>query len=123
MLPGPYNNDYQIVQTPEYVMILVEQIHDVRIIRLDGRPHLPANVRQWMGDSLGRWEGDTLVVDTTNFTDKTGFRGSSDGLHVIERHTRRREHNPLPIHNRRSFNFYEGLDRRVSFLGSSWPDL
>jgi hypothetical protein len=88
MLPGPYNNNYQIVQTPGYVMILVEQIHDVRIIRLDGRPHLPANIRQWMGDSLGRWEGDTLVVDTTNFTDKTGFRGSSDGLHVIERFTR-----------------------------------
>jgi hypothetical protein len=88
MLPGPYNNNYQIVQTPRYVMILVEQIHDVRIIRLDGRPHLPANVRQWMGDSLGRWEGETLVVDTTNFTDKTGFRGSSDGLHVIERFTR-----------------------------------
>jgi hypothetical protein len=88
MLPGPYNNNYQIVQTPGYLMILVEQIHDVRIIHLDGRPHLPANIRQWMGDSLGRWEGDTLVVDTTNFTDKTGFRGSSDGLHVIERFTR-----------------------------------
>jgi hypothetical protein len=75
MLPGPYNNNYQIVQTPGYVMILVEQIHDVRIIRLDGRPHLPLNIRQWMGDSLGHWEGDTLVVDTTNFTDKTGFEG------------------------------------------------
>jgi hypothetical protein len=72
MLPGPYNNNYQIVQTPGYVMILVEQIHDVRIIRLDGRPHLPPSVRQWMGDSLGHWEGDTLVVDTTNFTHKTG---------------------------------------------------
>jgi hypothetical protein len=88
MLPGPYNNNYQIVQTPEYLMILVEQIHDVRIIRLDGRPHLPANVRQWMGDSLGHWEGDTLVVDTTNLTDKTGFRGSAEDLHVIERFTR-----------------------------------
>ncbi len=88
MLPGPYNNNYQIVQAPGYVMILVEQIHDVRIIRLDGRPHLPANIRQWMGDSIGHWEGDTLVVDTTNFTDKTQFRGSSEGLHVIERFTR-----------------------------------
>jgi len=88
MLPGPYNNNYQIVQTPEYLMILVEQIHDVRIIRLDGRPHLPANIRQWMGDSLGHWEGDTLVVDTTNLTDKTGFRGSTENLHVIERFTR-----------------------------------
>jgi hypothetical protein len=88
MLPGPYNNNYQIVQTPGYLMILVEQIHDVRIIRLDGRPHLPANIRQWMGDSLGHWEGDTLVVDTTNLTDKTGFRGSTENLHVIERFTR-----------------------------------
>ena len=88
MLPGPYNNNYQIVQTPEYLMILVEQIHDVRIIRLDGRPHLPGNVRQWMGDSLGHWEGDTLVVDTTNLTDKTGFRGSTENLHVIERFAR-----------------------------------
>ena len=88
MLPGPYNNNYQIIQTPEYVMILVEQIHDVRIIRLDGRPHLPSSIRQWMGDSLGDWQGDTLVVDTTNFTDKTQFRGSSDALHVTERFTR-----------------------------------
>jgi hypothetical protein len=88
MLPGPYNNNYQIVQTPGSLMILVEQIHDVRIIRLDGRPHLPANIRQWMGDSLGHWEGDTLVVDTTNLTDKTGFRGSTENLHVIERFTR-----------------------------------
>jgi hypothetical protein len=88
MLPGPYNNNYQIVQTPEYLMVLVEQIHDVRIIRLDGRPHLPANIRQWMGDSLGHWEGDTLVVDTTNLTDKTGFRGSTENMHVIERFTR-----------------------------------
>ena len=88
MLPGPYNNNYQVVQTPEYLMILVEQIHDVRIIRLDGRPHVPANIRQWMGDSLGHWEGDTLVVDTTNLTDKTGFRGSTENLHVIERFTR-----------------------------------
>jgi hypothetical protein len=88
MMPGPYNNNYQIVQTPDYVMILVEQIHDVRIIRLDGRPHLPANIRQWMGDSLGHWEGDTLIVDTTNLTDKTGFRGSTAKLHVVERFTR-----------------------------------
>jgi hypothetical protein len=88
MMPGPYNNNYQIVQTPEYVMIMVEQIHDVWIIRLDRRSHLPSNIRQWMGDSLGHWEGDTLVVDTTNFTDKTQFRGSSDRLQVIERFTR-----------------------------------
>ena len=88
MLPVLYNNNYQIVQTPGSIMILVEMVHDVRYIHMDGRPHLPANVRQWMGDSIGHWEGDTLVVDTTNFTDKTRFRGSSENLHVIERFTR-----------------------------------
>jgi len=69
-------------------MILVEMVHDVRYVHLDGRPHLPPNVHQWLGDSIGHWEGDTLVVDTTNFTDKTRFRGSSEKLHVVERFTR-----------------------------------
>ena len=87
MLGAQYNNNYQIVQTPEYVMIFVEEIHDTRVIPLDGRPHLPSSVRQWVGDSIGRWEGDTLVVDTTNFTGKTGFRGTGENLHVIERFT------------------------------------
>jgi hypothetical protein len=88
MMPVLYNNNYQIVQSKDTVMILVEMVHDVRYIHMDGRPHLPSNVRQWMGDSIGHWEGDTLVVDTTNFTDKTRFRGSSENLHVIERFTR-----------------------------------
>ncbi|MBV8843388.1 MAG: hypothetical protein JO307_11310 [Bryobacterales bacterium] len=88
MLPGGYNNNYQIVQTPDYVMILVEMIHDVRIIPLDGRPHLPSSVRLWLGDSRGHWEGDTLVVDTTNFSNKTNFRGADENLHLIERFTR-----------------------------------
>ena len=70
------------------MMILVEMIHDVRIIPLDGRPHLPSNVREWLGDSRGRWEGDTLVVDTTNFTNKTNFRGADENMHLIERFTR-----------------------------------
>ena len=87
MLPVLYNN-YQIVQTADTIMILVEMVHDVRSIHMDGRPHLQANVRQWMGDSIGHWEGDTLVVDTTNFTDKTRFRGSGESLHVVERFTR-----------------------------------
>jgi hypothetical protein len=87
MLPGPYNNDFEIVQTPGYVVILHEMIHDARIIPLDGRPHPPTNVRQWMGDGRGHWEGDTLVVDTTNFTDKTRFNNSSENLHVVERFT------------------------------------
>jgi hypothetical protein len=63
-------------------------VHDVRMIPIDGSPHLPSGVRQWMGDSRGRWEGDTLVVDTTNFTDQTTFRGSDQNLHLIERFTR-----------------------------------
>jgi len=88
MLPGGYNNNYQIVQAPGYVTILVEMIHDVRIIPTDGRPHLPPGVRQWMGDSRGQWEGNTLVVDTTNFTGNTNFRGASKDLHLIERFTR-----------------------------------
>ena len=88
MLPVLYNNNYQIVQTPGTIMILVEMVHDIRYIHMDGRPHLPPNIRQWMGDSIGHWEGDTLVVDTTNFTDKTRFRGSSENLHVVERLTR-----------------------------------
>jgi len=88
MLPGPYNNNYQIVQTPKAVVIFNEMIHDTRTIPLDGRPHLPQNVRLWKGDSVGHWEGDTLVVDTTNFTDKTNFRGSGENLHLVERFTR-----------------------------------
>jgi hypothetical protein len=87
-LPGGYNNHFQIVQSAEYVVILIEMIHEARIIPLDGRPHLPGSTRQWLGDSRGRWEGDTLVVETTNFSDKTNFRGSGSGLHVVERFTR-----------------------------------
>jgi len=86
-LPVLYNNLHQIVQTPEHVIILNEMVHDVRIVRMNA-PHLPASVRKWMGDSVGRWDGDTLVVDTTNFTDKTRFRGATDNLHVVERFTR-----------------------------------
>jgi hypothetical protein len=87
MLPVLYNNNYQIVQTPDYVVILVEMIHDARIIRINGT-HAAPSVRQWFGDSIGHWEGDTLVVDTTNFTDKTRFRGASENLHVVERFSR-----------------------------------
>jgi hypothetical protein len=83
-LPVLYNNHKQIVQTPQYIMILSEMVHDARVIRMN-QPHLPPTVRKWMGDSVGHWEGDTLVVDTTNFSDKTRFRGSTDKLHVVER--------------------------------------
>jgi hypothetical protein len=88
MVPAGYNNNYQILQTPGYVVILIEMIHDVRVIPLDGHPHAPQNIREWLGDSRGRWEGNTLVVDTTNFTNKTNFRGASGNLHLVERFTR-----------------------------------
>jgi hypothetical protein len=88
LLPGPYNNNLQIVQTREYVVIANEMIHDVRIVPLDGRPHLPAAIRRWQGDPRGHWEGDTLIVDTTNFSDRTSVRGSSAQLHLVERFRR-----------------------------------
>jgi hypothetical protein len=79
-----YNNLKQIVQTPTNILIVNEMVHDARVVRM-GAQHLPPTVRKWMGDSVGHWEGDTLVIDTTNFTDKTQFQGSSDQLHVVER--------------------------------------
>jgi hypothetical protein len=88
MMPTGYNSNYQIIQAPGYVVILVEMIHDARIIPLDGRPHVAAGIREWMGDSRGHWEGNTLVVDTTNFSPKFGFRGASENLHMTERFTR-----------------------------------
>ena len=88
MLPGPYNNNYQIIQTRDYVTITVEMIHETRIIAMDGRSHLPPGMRKWLGDSIGHWENNTLIVDTTNFTNKTHFRGSDENLHLIERFTR-----------------------------------
>ena len=88
MLPGPYNDNYQILQTPESIVILVEMNHEVRVIPLDHRSHIPSGVRQWAGDPRGHWEGDTLVVESTNFTGKTRFRGASENLHLVERFTR-----------------------------------
>ncbi len=88
MLAGAYNNTYQIMQAPGYVMILTEMLHDVRIIPLDGRPYLPPNVRQWTGSYGGHWEGQTLVVETVNLTDKFAFQGSSENMRLTERFTR-----------------------------------
>lgn len=92
MLPYSYNSNYQIVQTRDAVLVHAEMIHDARIIHLDGRPHRPSNMRSSMGDSIGRWEGDTLVVDSTNFDAGGGFYGDAGGnfgwdrnLHIIER--------------------------------------
>jgi hypothetical protein len=98
MFPAGYNNGYQIVQTPGYVVIVYEMIHEARVIPVDGRPHVGMQIRQWNGDSRGRWDGNSLVVDTTNFNDKgsiatsaaTGrIRGipQSEALHVVERFT------------------------------------
>jgi hypothetical protein len=77
----------QIVQTKDTILILNEMVHDARVIRMNAQ-HLPPTIRRWMGDSIGHWEGDTLVVDTTNFTSKTRFQGSGENLHVVERFTR-----------------------------------
>lgn len=88
MLPGPYNNDLQIVQGPGYVVILNEMIHDTRLIPLDGRPHVSPEIRGWLGDSRGHWDGNTLVVDTTNFISEYNFRGSDANMHLTERFTR-----------------------------------
>ena len=88
MKPSGYNNNVQIFQTPGNVGLLVEMVHDTRIVPLDGSPHLPDNVRQWKGDSRGRWEGDTLVVKTRNFTHMNPFQGSGRGMHLTERFTR-----------------------------------
>jgi hypothetical protein len=92
MLPYSYNSNYQIVQTPDAILIHAEMIHDARIVYMDRRRHAPANVRSSLGDSIGRWEGQTLVVDTTNFTDERGYYGDAGGnfgwdrhLHLIER--------------------------------------
>lgn len=89
MLPGiVYNSNYQIVQTPTHVAIQVEMGNGLRIIPIDGRPHLDSSIRPWLGDSRGRWEADTFVVETTNFNDKRDLRGSTDGLHLVERFRR-----------------------------------
>ncbi len=91
-LPSGYNNHYHIVQAPEWVAILQEHIHEVRYIPLDGRPHIAPAIRQYAGDSRGHWEGDTLVVETTNFRNRTIIRKVpgylSEALHVVERYTR-----------------------------------
>ena len=95
LLPAGYNNNVQIFQSPGYVALVIEMIHDVRIVPLDSRPHLSSNIRQWLGDSRGYWDGDTLVVETRNFTDKIGSFsttsvtwGTGGDLELTERFTR-----------------------------------
>jgi hypothetical protein len=86
--PSQYNNGFQIVQSADAVTVYYERLHEARVIPLDGRPHLPSQIRQWMGDSRGHWEGNTLVVDVTNFGEQTSFMKSGPTLHLIERYTR-----------------------------------
>lgn len=90
MTPGGYNQNVQLVQTDDHVVLLNEMVHSSRVIPLDGRPHVSPGIRQWMGDSRGRWEGDTLVVETTNFLRETSFRAgvTTADLHLTERFTR-----------------------------------
>jgi hypothetical protein len=99
MMPGFYNHNYLILQTPDYVVLQLEMIHDARIIPLDGRSHLPSGIRQWLGDPRGHWEGETLVVETTNFSPKSEQRpnffgiyfpvlSGGENLHFVERFTR-----------------------------------
>ncbi len=85
MLPGPYNNNVQVVQGTTHVAFHNEMIHDTRLVPVDGGQPLPAAMRQWLGDSRGRWKGDVFVVETTNFTAHTAFRGASDQMHLVER--------------------------------------
>ena len=86
--PNPFFNYHHIVQAPGYVVIVMEELHDHRIIPLDGRPRVGSSVRQWLGDSRGRWEGQTLVVETRNFNDSMLFRGATRDLRLVERFTR-----------------------------------
>lgn len=87
MMPAIYGNSYQIGQSPDAITITYEMVHDTRVIPLDPRPHIDSSIRQYLGDARGRWEGNTLVVETTNFTDKTPYRGSSEHLKLVERFT------------------------------------
>ena len=85
MSPTAYNNNYRITQGPGFVALEIEMLGGTRVIPTDGRPHVDSSIRQWMGDSVGRWDGDTLVVETTNFSDKVLYRGAAENLHLVER--------------------------------------
>ena len=86
--PGGYNQILQVLQTPDHVALVTEMVHTVRVVPLDGRPALPADMRQWSGDSRGHWEGDTLVIETTHFNDQRRWRGTTPDMMLVERLTR-----------------------------------
>ena len=112
--PGGYNQNVQIFQTPDHVVLLNEMVHTARIVPLDGRPH--GTLRQWTGDSRGRWDGETLVVETTNFLRETSFRGSSANLHLVER-ARLLRQIPIPAIGQFAHQMLEYMTQ-----GSSWLD-
>ena len=113
MSPSAYNNNVQIFQTEGTVVLLVEMVHDSRIVPLDGRAPLPEDVRQWRGDSRGHWDGDALVVVTTNFTDQTSFRGSGPNMRLTERFTRGGGGSAgLRVHDRGPGVVFPAVDRR-----------
>ena len=131
MISSAYNNNIQLFQNADYVVIINEMVHDIRRVVMDGRPHLPDNIRQWMGDSRGHWDGDTLVVETTNFTDKTAsfspdpvsWVGSGDTLRLVERFTRLDEDSLLyeftvddPVTFTRSFTAASTMSRNENTL-------
>ena len=124
MLPQVYNGNYQIIQTSDHVVILAEMIHDARIIPIDGRPHLPATIRQLLGDSIGRWEGDTLVVETTNFTnqDKLPRSGRASAPRRAF-YARRARHPHVSRHHRRSGDVHAAVDGGTAGGSQRWTDL
>ena len=132
IMPSGYNNNMQLFQTPDHVVILTEMVHDARIIPLDGRAHLSGELQQWNGDSRGRWDGDTLVVETTNFTGKTaGYNdtittasGSGLTLHLTERFTRVDADTLLYEYNRRRpEDLHTSVHRRAADAEEHWADL
>ena len=116
IFPTIYDNTSQIVQGPGWVAIRYEMIHDARVIPLDNRPHVSPKIRSYFGDSRGHWEGDTLVVDVTNFSKNAGYRGATTNLHVIERFPAHRRHDrPLRAHGGRSDDVLAAVDGRARF--------
>ena len=114
MMPAIYGNSYQIHQGPGYVAIHYEMVHETRIIPLDSRPHVSERIRSYLGDARGHWEGNTLVVETTNFTDKTPYRGSSEFLKMTERFKlHRARHGRVVGDVRRSAHVGEAVDVRA----------
>ena len=113
MLPVLYNNLKRIVQTEDHIMILVEMVHDARIIRMNAE-HAPSDVRSWLGDSVGRWEGDTLVIDTTNFSDRPAlFRGLQEPARRRALRAHRPRHPAVQLHGRGSDRMDRSVERRV----------